>query len=296
MKKENFEARLYKEYYKDEEQRESDKPELDYKKAEKWKVEANSIEEARWIAMEDIKALPGVRQNGREKVRFWGDLPKVRIESCQFRIMVTHSWKSYRVVIIKLGIKASDFISRLNNGLLRLEEFAGETMTASACRHRIKYYICGKEVPYCTDCYTPESRDIKGVLHVHHKYGREDPHYNRLPHDENFIVDSYDVLCPWCHAIHHNNPDIINFTLNTLELKRDSEICKQVIEHIRQNALKYRSLGKFKALPLFYDFFEELKKTGEPKKTKTESSDPWIEHEPFEGWEKAFELAHKNVR
>jgi hypothetical protein len=159
---------------------------------------------------------------------------------------------------------------------LHLEDYDPNMLTYALLRQRIGKIICGGKI-YCTLCKTPSlgkefSQSLEGAIHIHHKLGKGHELYKNSVKDEDFIKKYYDVLCAWCHAIHHGNIDI---ALSAIKLRVGTWIHKEMSTHILRNIEYYQSTEKFKALTSFYPKLENARKQ---EKKRTEIFKAYIEN------------------
>ena len=250
----------------------------DHKKVslvERWRIEEGTADAITSKALEDVKSILKV-----PIYRISWKVAPPRYKSSQMGF--TTGDDDYRLVLLDLDITGYEFVNASKQGKLMFEKYDPEKLTASSLRRRIRRVICrdrqqkreGKSLTEydpvkvcCTICQTPYFPDNPNGLdqvHIHHIHGRDNEVYENACIDEVFIIKNYDVLCAWCHAIHHSNLEIALFAMN---IQQGTWIYQQMEKYLLTNIELYKSTEKALAVDDFYHVLEAGQKDEEKRIT-----------------------------
>ena len=251
----------------------------DHKKVspvEHWQIEEGTANAITSKALEDVKSILKV-----PIYRIPWKVGPPRYKSYQMGLTTGND--DYRLVFLDLDVTGYEFANASKQGELMFEKYDPEKLTASSLRQRIRRIICrdrqqkreGKSLTEydlvkicCTICQTPYFPDNPNGLdqvHIHHIHGRNNEAYKNACIDEVFIIKNYDVLCAWCHAIHHSSLEIALFAMS---IQQRTWIYQQMEKYLLTNIEIYKSTEKALALDDFYHVFEAVQKE-EKKRIKT---------------------------
>ena len=249
---------------------------VDVSPVESWQIEEDTTDTIICKAIEDVKSILKVPVY---RIPWKVDPPRYKSHQMGF----TTGDDDYRLVFLDLDITGYEFVNASKQGRLMFEEYDPEKLTASVLRQRIRRIVCrdrqqkreGKSLTEydsvkvcCTICQTPHFHDNPNGLdrvHIHHIHGRNNEVYKNACMDEAFVIKNYDVLCVWCHAIHHSNLEIVLFAMN---IQQRTWIYQQMKKHLLTNIEIYRSTEKALALDDFYPVLEAVQEE-EKKRIKT---------------------------
>ena len=205
-----FDAILEKIITSKEENLESEEEIRSFKCLKKWTIQAESVKNAKKIAMEEVEAT-----TGHSPISFYKDLKPIRFKSYVFivRAILPLSIEQYKITLLDLDVRGSDFIDALAGGYLRYEDYQPGFYTHGQIIERIKSCLSEEKnkKSMCKDCRQREETS-PFTWHVHHNEGIEEKvYYETLIHDEDFIREYYSAMCAYCHALHHEKPDPLVF-------------------------------------------------------------------------------------
>ena len=131
----SFDAILEKIITSNEENLESEEEIQSFKSLKKWTIQAESVTDAKKIAMEEAETT-----TGHDPIRFYKDLKPIRFRSHVFvaRAILPLSIEQYRIKLLDLDVRGSDFIDALESGSLRYETYQPGFYTHDRIIGRIK--------------------------------------------------------------------------------------------------------------------------------------------------------------
>ena len=248
----SFDAILEKIITSNEENLESEEEIRSFKCLKKWIIQGESVTDAKKIAMKEAEAA-----TGHSSIRFYEDLKPIRFKSHVFvaRAILPLSIEQYRIKLLDLDVRGSDFIDALESGSLRYETYEPGFYTHDRIIGRIKSCLSEDEnnKSMCKDCRQREETS-PFTWHVHHNGGIENRvYYETLLHDEDFIREYYSVMCAYCHALHHEKPDPLVFDgkMQISNQRQEEErnidrfiISREIMDHVFDKIGWYKSLKR----------------------------------------------------
>ena len=223
-----------------------------FKRLKKWIIQAESVTDAKKIAIKETEAI-----TGHNPISFYEDLKPIRFKSHVFivRAILSFSIEQYRIKLLDLDVRGSDFVDALAGGHLRYEDYQPGFYTHDRIIDRIKSCLSDdkNKRSMCKDCRERE-QNSPFSWHIHHNEGIENAvYYETSLHDEDFIREYYSAMCAYCHALHHEKPDPLVFDgkMQISDQRRKEErnidrfiISREIMDHVFDKIRWYKSLKR----------------------------------------------------